>query len=175
MFSDPKKNLEQFDIMPTQSVGDFGSGAGYYTIPLAKMVGDAGHVYAIDIQKDLLSTIKNNAAREHLFNVDIIWADFEMPQGLRLGDATLDRGVIANVLFQIENKDVFIKEVSRVMRPTGKIVVIDWSDTFGGLGPDKKSLLSKEKCRKLVESGGFIFEKEIEAGAHHYGFVFKKG
>ena len=159
MFSDPKKNLTQFDVMPTQSVGDFGSGAGYYTLPLAKMVGDSGRVYAIDIQKDLLSTLKNNAAKEHLFNVDIIWADFEEPQGLRLGDATLDRGVIANVLFQIENKDGFVKDVNRVMRPTGKVLVIDWSDSFGGLGPDKKSLLAKEKCRKLFEGGGFIFEK----------------
>jgi ubiquinone/menaquinone biosynthesis C-methylase UbiE len=175
VFSDPTKNLSQFDISPTQSVGDFGSGAGFYVLPLAKAVGDEGHVYAIDIQKELLSKIKTDAAREHLFNVDIIWADFEESQGLRLGDGVLDRGLITNTLFQIANKDGFIKEVNRVLRPTGKIMVIDWSDSFGGLGPDKKSLLSKEQCRKLLENGGFIFEKEIQAGAHHYGFIFKKG
>ena len=174
MFSDPKKNLSQFDIMPTMSVGDFGSGAGYYSIALAKMVGETGRVYAIDIQKELLGKIKNDSAKEHLFNIDIIWADFEAPLGTRLGDSVLDRGVISNVLYQVENKEGFIKEVSRVLRPSGKVLVIDWLDSFGGLGPHKKSILVKEECRKLFEKGGFVFEKEIKAGAHHYGFILKK-
>lgn len=174
MFSDPKKNLDQFDIMPTMSVGDFGSGAGFYSVPLAKMVGDKGRVYAIDIQKELLLKIKNDARKAHLFNIEIIWADFEEPLGLRLKDSVLDRGVISNTLFQIEHKSGFIKEVKRVLRPTGKILVIDWLDPFGGIGPERKKILPKDECLKLFKDEGFALEREINAGAHHYGFVFKK-
>ncbi len=160
--------------MPTQSVGDFGSGSGFYSLALAKMVGDSGRVYAIDIQKDLLAKIKNEAAKSHLFNIEIIWADFEAPLGTRLKENTLDRAIISNTLFQIENKEDFLSEVARVLRPSGKVMVVEWADSFGGLGPEKNKILPKEKCLKLLQKAGFVLEKEIKAGAHHYGFVMKK-
>lgn len=178
MFSDPQKNLEQFDVTPPMIVGDFGSGSGHYSLALAKMVGDGGRVYAIDIQKELLSKLKNEAAKNHIFNIDVIWADFETPLGSHLKDKTLDRAVVSNVLFQINDKGNFIKEVERVLRPSGKVLVIDWSDAPAagaeGVGPDKKNILAKDACRKLFEKNGFVFEREINAGEHHYGFIFSK-
>ena len=46
--------------------------------------GQAGVVYAIDIQKNLLETIKSEAVKQHLSNVDIIWADIEGKEGTKL-------------------------------------------------------------------------------------------
>lgn len=174
MFSDPKKNLEQFDIAPGMKVADFGSGAGYYAFLLARAVGDSGKVYALDVQKDLLATLKREAIKSHLLNIEIIWADFEAVKSTKLKDGLVERGVIANVLFQLKNKDVFAREVARVMKPGGLVLVIDWMDSFGGIGPAKSDVFPMAKCRELFEKSGFQFEKNISAGMHHYGFVFKK-
>lgn len=174
MFSDPKKNLEQFDIAPGMKVADFGSGAGHYTFFLGRAVGPSGRVFALDVQKDLLVTLKREAEKAHLFNIEIIWSDFDGSGGTKLQNAVVERGIIANVLFQINHKENFVREVARVMRPDGKLLVIDWLDSFGGIGPEPKSVFEKEKCRALFGQAGFTMEKEISAGMHHYGFVFKK-
>jgi len=174
MFSNPKKNVEQFDISPGQKIADFGSGAGYYTFLAAEMVGETGRVYAIDIHKDQLVTLKREADKAHLFNIDVVLADLEVSGGTKLKEKVIDRGFVANVLFQITHKASFVKEISRVLRPGGKILVVDWTDSFGGIGPRSEDVFLKEKCRELFEQHGFELEKEISAGVHHYGFVFKK-
>ena len=174
MFSDPQKNLEQFDVAPGMKVADFGSGAGHYTFLLGRAVGPSGHIFALDVQKDLLITLKREAEKAHLFNIEIVWSDFDGDGGTKLKSAVVDRGIVANVLFQINKKENFAREIARVMRSDGKLLVIDWADSFGGIGPEQKSVFSKEKCRALFEQVGFGLEKEISAGMHHYGFVFKK-
>jgi ubiquinone/menaquinone biosynthesis C-methylase UbiE len=174
MFSNPKKNLEQFDILPGQKVVDFGAGAGYYTFPLSNLVGPTGMVVALDVKKDLLLTIKREANKTHLFNVEAVWADLETPLGSRLKDASMERGVVSNFLFQVKNRENFVAEIRRVIKPGGKVLVTDWTDSFGGIGPDKKTIFPKENCRKLFLDNDFALEREIQAGVHHYGFVFKR-
>lgn len=174
MFSDPQKNLEQFDIAPGMKVADLGSGAGYYTFAMARIVGSSGRVYALDVQKDLLATLKREAEKKHLFNIDIVWSDFEIPPPGKLKENLIERAVVANVLFQIKNKDDFVREIARIVRPGGKVLVIDWLDSFGGIGPEQREVLPKENCRTLFEKNGFELERNISAGLHHYGFVFKK-
>ena len=63
MFTDPIKNLKQFGIREDMVVADLGAGTGFYSIPLAFMVPH-GKVYAIEIQKDFLTTIKNKIKEE---------------------------------------------------------------------------------------------------------------
>ena len=174
MFSDPKKNLEQIDFAPGMKVADFGSGAGYHTFIVAHAVGDTGAVYALDVQKDLLMTLKREAEKNHLFNIEIIWADFESTEPGKLKENLIDRVVVTNVLFQINNKEGLVREITRVMKPSGKVLVIDWSDSFGGIGPAQKDVFPKDTCQDIFEKAGLQFEKSIDAGLHHYGFVFKK-
>lgn len=174
MFSNPKKNLDQFDILAGQRVVDFGAGAGYYTFPLSHLVGPTGMVVALDIKKDLLLTIKREANKTHLFNIETVWADLESPLGSRLKDGSMERGVVSNFLFQVKNRENFVKEIRRVIKPGGKVLVVDWTDSFGGIGPDKETIFPKENCRKLFLDNDFTLEREIQAGAHHYGFVFKR-
>lgn len=174
MFSHPRTNLDQFDIAPGQKIADFGSGAGFYTFLAAQATGPTGTVYAIDVQKDLLVTLKREADKSRLYNIEIIWADFERPGGTKLKDGVIERGIVANVLFQINPKETLVKEIARVLKPGGRLLVIDWTDSFGGIGPEKRDVFGKDKCKALFSANGFTFEKEIAAGIHHYGFVFKK-
>lgn len=177
MFSDPRKNLEQFDISPGMKVADFGSGVGHYTFLLGQMVGPTGQVFALDVQKELLVTLKREAEKAHLFNIEVLCVDFDssggIGGGIKLKSDFIERGVLANVLFQVSEKEKFVKEIARVMKPGGKLLVVDWTDSFGGIGPDKRMVFPKQKCQELFQAAGFTLEKNISAGLHHYGFVFK--
>ena len=156
------------------TVADFGAGSGHYTLAIAKIVGNSGVVYAVDVQQDLLARIKSHAQKEDLKNVEIIWADLDKSEGSRLTESSVDFIVISNLLFQTEDKEAVIKEASRVLKSGGKIAVIDWSDSFGGLGPKREDIIDKESCKKIFLETGLILNKEFEAGEHHYGFIFKK-
>jgi len=170
-FSDPQKNIAQFDVGPGMQVADLGSGTGFYTIEAARKVGQSGKVYAIEVQKDLLSKLKSNAAHEHLLNIEVIWGDIENIGGTRLRDGSVDRAIVANVLFQVEHKDNFCLETKRILKPGGKALVVDWTgDT--PLGP--KISVSEPTARALFEKAGFNFESSISAGDHHYGLIFSK-
>jgi len=127
----------------------------------------------VDIQKDLLSKIKNDANKNHLLNIEVIWGDIEKIGGTKLRDNCVDGVVASNILFQLQDKESFKKEVNRILKPNGKLFVIDWSDSFGGLGPQPASIFAGPSCKNLFRDS-FVVEKEFNAGAHHYGIIFKK-
>lgn len=175
MFSDPEKNIEQFDLGKGSYVADFGSGQGHYTFVAAKAVGSEGKVYAIDVQRDILEKLRNEAVNvRHLNNVEIVWADIEKVGGTRLKDNSMDAVIAANVFFQLENKNESSLEIKRILKPKGRLLLIDWSNSFGNMGPQSKDVFYKEKAIELFEKNGFEQDRTISAGSEHYGIIFRK-
>lgn len=173
MFSSPEQNIEKVHIDPGMKIADLGSGTGFYSIAAAKLTGPSGRVYSVDVQKELLEKLKNESLNQRISNIETIWADLDEMNGTKLADNIIDRVIVANVLFQVENKENLIKEAKRILRPNGKLLFVDWTDSYGGLGPQPKDVMKPDVARVLFEDGGFEFEKDIEVGDHHYGFIFK--
>ncbi len=172
MFADPVKILKQLGITDGMIVADLGAGSGFYAIPAAELASP-GKVYAIEIQKDFLITIKNKAGDEDVDNLKIILGDVEKVGGTKLKDELVDRVIASNILFQIENKRNFVIEAFRILKKGGKMLFIDWAaDSY--LMPKMKLLIPKEKVRELFEQNGFVFERDVDAGEHHYGMILKK-
>jgi len=154
-------------------IADFGAGSGHYALQCAERLEGTGCVYAIDVQRDLLRRIRNEAQRRGLKNIEVIAADIERPSGTHLAERAVDLALISNVLFQLEHPKAALMEAWRIVKPSGKVAVIDWSDSFRGLGPTKKHVFSKDAALGLASETGFELLKEFHAGAHHYGLIFK--
>lgn len=174
MFSDPNYVVEQLDLQSGSKVADFGVGSGFYSLALSKAVGDNGKVYAVDVQKGLLETLKNETNRRRAFNVEFVWGDIEKEGGSHLADDSLDAVVIVNVFFQIVEKKKVISEIKRVLKKNGQVLIVDWSESFGGLGPTEESVVSEFEIKKLFEAENFVFYKKVSAGDHHFGIILKK-
>ena len=170
MFTSPVKNLKALELRDNDIVADLGAGTGFYSVPLGVMV-PKGKVYAVEINKDFLMTIKNKVEEAHLNNVEIIWGNIEKLGGTKIQDSVVDAVVASNVLFQVESKEQFILEVKRILKPEGKALLIDWSESsiMGGT-----AIVPKNKAREMFEKKGFIFERDINAGEHHYGMILIK-
>lgn len=173
-FAAPIQNIAQLGLREGMHVADLGAGSGHYTLAAAKRVGESGRVYAIEVQKELLARIKDLAKTEHLNNVEVIWGDVEESGGVKLGDGTVDAVIISNILFQVENKAGLIGEAGRILKSGGKALVIDWTDSYGDMGPPASDIISAGEATRLCEEAGLILEKEFPAGAYHYGFIVKK-
>ncbi|HEX8591370.1 MAG TPA: methyltransferase domain-containing protein [Candidatus Paceibacterota bacterium] len=170
-FSDPRSNVLQLGLKDGMKVAEFGAGSGHWVVAAAHAVGHAGRVYAIDIQEELLGHVKDVAHRAGLRNVETIWGNVERPGGTKLRPQTLDAGVLANTLFQLEHKEAAFAEIKRVMKPGGKLLVVDWAGAYGGMGPDTRHVVSEQAAEKLCIEAGFHKVKSFRAGAHHYAIV----
>jgi ubiquinone/menaquinone biosynthesis C-methylase UbiE len=171
---DPHKIAGSFGITPGMRVADFGSGAGYFTILLAKMVGESGVVTAVDVLNSALETLRAKAKAEGLKNIEIIRSNLEIPGGSGLNNDSQDMVLLANTLFQNVNKAVIIAEAGRVLRSNGILVVIDWRKGTNGFGPPDNLKLDPEETKELVIGNGFQFSNNIDAGTFHFGMIFRK-
>ena len=152
-------------------MADIGCGSGHLILPLADKVGSYGKVYAVDVHQDLLAKIRKEALRHKYNNVTVIACDAEKLGATGLHDHSLDRIFLTNVLFQFEHKEGAVAECKRILKKNGRVVVVDWTDSFNNLGPHKDHVATKAMAVKLFSSHGFKVDREIDAGEHHYGLV----
>lgn len=173
-FLHPERIVARFDLKPGDTVADFGAGAGFFTIPIARAVGSEGRVYAIDIQKESLEVVKAKARLEHLLNIEYVWGDLEAPGGSKIKDESADFVIISNILFQAEKRQEVLREAFRVLTGGGRCAVIEWDESKFSFGPPMELRVSKRTAQASALSVGFEQEKEFEAGTHHYGLLFRK-
>ncbi|MBU3965317.1 class I SAM-dependent methyltransferase [Patescibacteria group bacterium] len=173
-FMDPEKIVNSFGVERGETVADFGSGAGYFAIPLAKKVSAKGKVYAIDILKDSLAIIDAKASRENLVNVVLLQADLEKEKSTTIEDDSVNWVIMANILFQLNNKSSIFREAKRALKPAGKIIVIDWLPGKTAIGPSDSSRISPEQVRIFALSNNLREIKYWFPDPYHYGFIFIK-
>ena len=172
-FADPTKILSAFGLEPGMHVADFGAGTGFYTAAVSDMVGENGVVYAIEIQQELLTKARSMIGNDHS-NVEFLLGDLEAKSGSQLAAGSVDAVILSNVLFQCEDKEAAIREAARVLKPRGRILCIDWADSYGGLGPQPEHIVPADKAKEMFAQAGLVFDRDIEAGDHHWGVVLHK-
>ncbi len=173
-FTDPSFNLEKVPVQPGQTVADFGAGSGSYSLEAARQAGSKGRVLAVEIQKELLDRIKNQATERHLGNVEVIWGNVDKLGGSRLADRSVDVVIASNILFQVDSPYILGQEVKRVLRSSGRLLVVDWLDSFSFIGPPPDQVVGKESALEIFAGVGFKVVKEFSAGPYHYGLVFEQ-
>lgn len=156
-------------------VGDFGcGGAGYFVFQAAKLVGETGLVYAVDILKPVLSNIDSRAKELNLKNIKTLWSNLEKFSACKINNNSLDFGLVINVLFQNKDRHAVLREVARLIKPLGKVLVIDWQAGRFPLGPNPADKISAEEVVKLADEFGLKLARRFEAGQYHYGLILEK-
>lgn len=171
-FAEPKANVLQMGLHEGMKVGDFGAGSGHYALAAAAIVGSSGKVYAVDVQEDVLARLKDDAARVGFRNIETIWGDFERPGGTKLKEHALDAIILSNTLFQLDRTEDALQEMRRVLRPGGKLLVVDWAGAYRGMGPSEDRVVPEHKAEELFIGGGFHKAKSFRGGPHHYSILF---
>lgn len=174
-------------IKPGMIVADFGAGSGAHVFPLAEAVGAGGRVYAVDVQRDLLRRIKNEAVRRKHDHVDVLWGDVESPGGSKLGDDSVDVVVMSNLLFQLEDKYAAFNEAGRILKPRGKLIIIDWQGGVSNrddddermaftpsMGPHRRDIVSRTEALEFARDAGYEPVREFDVGSHHYGILLRR-
>ena len=112
----PRLNiLKEVGIKPGFHVLDFGCGPGSYIVPLAKLVGEPGKIYALDIHPLAIQKVKDIALKKQLTNVETILSDCQTG----LPDNSLDVVLLYDAFHHLSDPDVVLNELHRVLKPGG--------------------------------------------------------
>lgn len=172
MFSNPEQNVLQLGLREGMRVADFGAGTGAYSIVASKKVGHTGYIYAIEVQKGLIKRLEKEIKESGIKNIDCIWGDTEKLHGTKIADHSMDVVIIANVLFQTEDKLGLIDEAHRILKKGGKVLFIEWLASFSGMGPSVNHVVDPKVAIDLFIKRGFKFLEKINTSPHHYGIIF---
>jgi ubiquinone/menaquinone biosynthesis C-methylase UbiE len=173
-FLTPKHALQGVGLKPGMQVADFGAGAGFFALEAAREVSPEGVVWAVDRNPDLLTRIKNHAHAEGMRGVEVVRGDLELPKGSGLPEGKMDFVLATNVLFYMEDKHAFATEVYRVLKKGGTALVIDWRNSFKGMGPHPDHVIPIGAARDIFETAGLSYVADAPAGAYHWGCILRK-
>jgi ubiquinone/menaquinone biosynthesis C-methylase UbiE len=175
-FVNPDSLLQQIpDIAPGSTVADFGCGSGYFSLAFVKAVGKEGKVVALDILPSALEAVASRAKTMGLSrNVVTKRVNLEKENGSGLETASVDWVVIKDILFQNEDKETILKEAYRVLRPGGRVLLMEWKTEDASVGPDMSLRISMDVLKELVQRAGFSVATELRAGDFHAAFVLEK-
>jgi ubiquinone/menaquinone biosynthesis C-methylase UbiE len=116
----PAAVIDALEPRPGESILELGAGTGYHSIAVARALEPNGTLHAFDIQQDMLDAVMRRAAREGVANIEPRQGD---ARELPYGDGSFDAAYLETVLGEIPDEDAALRELHRVIRPGGRLVV----------------------------------------------------
>jgi ubiquinone/menaquinone biosynthesis C-methylase UbiE len=144
---------------------DVGCGDGFFTIPSAKRVGPEGKIYGIDHNQVAINRLREKAAKEGLKQVVLTVGKAEE---LIVCSGCADVVFFGIVLHDFADPMKVLQNAKQMLKPSGKLVNLDWKKELMFLGPPYRIRFSKEQALHLIRDAGFTIEQESDEGAYHY-------
>jgi ubiquinone/menaquinone biosynthesis C-methylase UbiE len=140
-----------------ERVLEVGPGTGYYALPIARWLGPDGRLDVLDVQQEMLDHTLRRAAEEGIANISAVRADArEMPYE----DESFDAAYLVTVLGEIPDQEAALRELRRVVKPDGRIVV---GELFGD-----PHMVRFGALRDRAEAAGLAVERKIGGPLWHF-------
>jgi len=160
LFVNPYKLLNSAGLKPGQKVLEVGCGPGFFTIPAAKIVGEKGRVYALDVNPVAVETVRRKIEEKGLKNVEVMLAD---ASETGLPDESIDVAFLFGVIHALDDVGAVMREMHRVLKANGVLSIQKswWSEKKLLDAVTKNGLFSfREKTSRV-----FKFEKSQKTSA----------
>jgi ubiquinone/menaquinone biosynthesis C-methylase UbiE len=115
-----QRNLEKIPVKEGMVIVDYGCGPGRYTIPMAKLVGPKGKVFAVDLHPLAIKMIKEKAAHESLTNVEAVLVD---SYNTGIQSSTIDLILLIDTLPLVKDYNALLGEIYRLLKPNGLMFI----------------------------------------------------
>jgi 2-polyprenyl-3-methyl-5-hydroxy-6-metoxy-1,4-benzoquinol methylase len=136
LFYDPESVLKPY-IHAGMTVLEVGSGMGFFTLPMARLVGESGHVVCVDLQEKMIRAVKKRATRAGL--IKRIELRVNTPTSVGIDDLVekIDFALLFAVVHEVPDARQFLSEIQRSLRRGGLLLFSEPAhhvskEAFGG-------------------------------------------
>jgi ubiquinone/menaquinone biosynthesis C-methylase UbiE len=158
----PERFLGILGIREGDAVADIGAGPGFFTLPLAERVGPLGKVYALDVAPEMVEQLH---LRRLPPQVEVL---LSAESSLPLPSAVADVALLAFVLHEVHDQRAFLAEIGRILRPGGRLVVLEWIQQEELMGPPLHERIGPADASRVLASADFRVLDDGQVNASHY-------
>lgn len=138
-----------------ERVADIGSGSGYFTIPVAQVVGPTGVVWALDIAPEMIAYLDFRIKALKIENIRIRKVLSDDPQ---LESDSIDTVLMIDTLHYVKDRVAYAKKLKTGLAPNGRVVLIDYIPkpiSERPWGPPPEQQFSRQQMDEDMTAAGF--------------------
>lgn len=158
-------------LKPGDVVADLGAGTGVFSVPIARIVGPSGKVYAVDVDQALVDYIAKKVKAQQISNVRTVLGRFSDPA---LPASDVDLALMHDVLHHVENRAEYLKQVVRYLKSGGRIAIVEPDAQKGSHRDDPKLQITKEQLRGWMTDAGLVQSNEFPLGEAKWYVIYRR-
>jgi ubiquinone/menaquinone biosynthesis C-methylase UbiE len=167
-WQNPEDILASIGLRHGSTFVDLGCGEGFFALPAAKLVGEDGKVYGLDIDGEAIRRLKQKASKEGLKNLSLTAGEAE--------ETLLCKKCADIVFFGIVFHDFsdplrVLSNAKKMLKPTGRLIDLDWKKENMKFGPPLQIRFSQTQASSLIQSAGFKIKTTRKTGPYHYTII----
>jgi ubiquinone/menaquinone biosynthesis C-methylase UbiE len=151
--------LKALDVKPGQCVCDMGSGNGFYTLELARLVGPQGRVLAVDIQPEMLHMLEERAKEAQLSNIELIEGT---PVDPRLPEGELDLVLMVDVYHEFSHPEEMLRAIRRSLKENGRVALAEFRLEDPNVPIKLLHKMTKKQILKEFRPNGFELIEQFD-------------
>ncbi len=151
--------LANLGLKPGMTVCDMGCGNGFYSLPIAKMLGNHGLVVGVDVQPEMLGFLRERAEKEGIDNIVPILGSYHHP---RLPPGTIDLVLMVDVYHEFSHPEQMLAAIRKSLKPDGLVVLVEYREEDPKVPIKPLHKMSKAQVNKELAANGFKLAKEFD-------------
>ena len=159
----PERVIAALMLAEDAIVADLGSGPGVFTVPLARELR-RGVVYAVDVEPQQLDALRQRLIEADLHNVVPVLASFSTPH---LPPAALDLILLVDTYHHIEDRIDYFRHLRSMLRPGGRIAIIEYKSGDLPMGPPANTKLPEGKRAEELQAAGLSLLRGFNIHEYH--------
>ncbi|NMO16749.1 class I SAM-dependent methyltransferase [Pyxidicoccus fallax] len=148
----PEVMLDALGLKPGMRVADVGAGVGFHTVRLARRVAPGGHVWATDIQEEMVSRLRSNVEAAGLNNVTPV---LTKPDETGLPDGQLDLVLMVDVFHELAEPERMLAKLRRALAPGGRVALVEFRAEDPNVPIKQEHKMSVAQVDAELEAAGF--------------------
>lgn len=151
------ESFTELKLTEGMTVCDLGCGNGYWTLPMARTVGETGRVLAVDIQREMLQKLRARAAKMKVTNVEPIHGKINDPN-LPVGE--VDLLLMVDVYHEFSHPESMLWGIRRSLKPKGVVALLEYREEDPTVPIKPLHKMSKNQIMKEYQKNGFKLVRE---------------
>ena len=151
--------LKLLKLKPGQIICDMGAGNGFYSLKMAKLVGDKGQILAVDIQPEMLEKLKARAKKAKITNIKSILGSLIDP---KLPKGKVDLILCVDVYHEFSHPEHMLRKMLESLKPKGRLVLVEFRMEDPKVPIKLLHKMSKKQILKELPPNGFKLVEEFD-------------